>query len=78
TINQIFVRYRLQNRILTADLLLREYKKTLSFAEIDLKFINSFKNWCRISEGNPSIQFKKIRLLQGLYEHRKARRDNMA
>lgn len=104
TINQIFVRYRLQNRILTADLLLREYKnpslyidfyefidkkiservknkeigavsgvhhrvlinklklykKTLSFAEIDLKFITSFRNWCRISQGNSVNTIQKI------------------
>ena len=96
TINQIFVRYKLQNRPLTPDLFLREYqnpsiyidfyaymekkiiervknkeigetsgvhhkvlvnklkefKMTLSFTEIDLKFINSFKNWCRISKKN--------------------------
>jgi integrase/recombinase XerD len=96
SINQIFVRYKLQNRILTADLLLREYKNpslycdfyafmekkikdrvknkeigavsgihhtvllnklkefktTLSFAEIDLKFITLFRNWCRISKNN--------------------------
>ena len=96
TINEIFVRYRLQHRILTADLLIREYKnpsmyvdfyaymdkkiieriknkdigatsgkhhrvllnklkeykKNLSFAEIDLKMINSFKNYCRITKKN--------------------------
>lgn len=96
SINEIFVRYRLQERVLTADLLLREYKnpsmyvdfyafmdkkildrvkskdigatsgkhhrvllnklkeykKTLSFAEIDLKMINSFKNYCRITKKN--------------------------
>lgn len=96
SINQIFVRYRLQNRILTADLLLQEYnnptlyidfyaymdkkilervrtkeigsvsgihqrvllnklkkfKSYLSFAEIDMKFIIAFRNWCRITENN--------------------------
>ena len=96
SINQIFVRYHLQNRILTADLLLREYKnpslyidfyafmdkkisdrvknkeigavsgihhrvllnklkefkKTLNFAEIDLKFITLFRNWCRLTKTN--------------------------
>lgn len=89
SMNEIFVRYRLQERVLTADLLLREYKnpsmyvdfyafmdrvkskdigaisgkhhrvllnklkeykKTLSFAEIDLKMINNFKNYCRITK----------------------------
>ncbi|MDP3913316.1 MAG: site-specific integrase [Bacteroidota bacterium] len=95
-INEIFVRYRLQNRVLTADLLLLEYKNpsmyidfytffdkkinerirakeigaesgkhhrvllnklkefkpALSFAEIDLKFLVSFRNFCRITKGN--------------------------
>ncbi|MGE5448183.1 MAG: phage integrase SAM-like domain-containing protein, partial [Bacteroidales bacterium] len=95
-INEIFVRYRLQSKILTADLLLREYhnptfyidfykwldkkidervkgreigpesgkhhkvllnklkefKAELTFAEIDLKFINKFRAWCRTSKGN--------------------------
>jgi site-specific recombinase XerD len=96
SINEIFVRYRLQNRPLTADLLIREYenptyyidfykyledkirervkskeiahvsglhhtvllnklkqfKSSLTFAEIDLKFLNSFKAWCRTKEKN--------------------------
>jgi integrase/recombinase XerD len=95
-INEIFVRYRLQSRILTADLLQREYrnptvfldfynfldkqiidrvknkelsavsakhhrvllnklkefKKTLNFAEIDLKLITNFRNWCRVTKKN--------------------------
>lgn len=95
-INQIFVRYRLQGKILTADLLLREYhnptyyidfykwldkkvderiigreigiesgkhhkvllnklkefKADLTFAEIDIKFIKNFRNWCRTNKGN--------------------------
>jgi len=95
-INEIFVRYRLQHRVLTADLLLKEYnnptlyidfyaymdkkilervrtkeigavsgthqrvllnklkkfKSSLSFAEIDMKFIIAFRNWCRITENN--------------------------
>ena len=95
-INEIFVRYRLQSKKLTADLFLREYhnpthyvdfyvwldkkiseriqnkeighvsgkhhrvlqnklkefKSELSFAEIDLNFITSFRNWCRISKNN--------------------------
>ena len=95
-INEIFVRYRLQHRILTADLLLREYKNPtlyidfygfldkaitervknkdigtitakhhrvllhklkdfkaiLSFTEIDLKFIISFRNYCRVTKKN--------------------------
>lgn len=95
-INEIFVRYRLQHRILTADLLLREYrnpclyidfygfldkaitdrvknkdigtvtakhhrvllhklkdfKPVLSFAEIDLKFITLFRNYCRVNRKN--------------------------
>lgn len=90
-INEIFVRYRLQGKILTSDLLLREYhnpthyidfyawfdkkitdrvrakeigaisgkhhrvvlnklkafKAELTFAEIDLKFITSFRTWLR-------------------------------
>lgn len=90
-INEIQVRYRLQNKLLTPDLLVREYKnptfyvdflawmdlklkervkekelaaesekyqrvclnklkkfrKELSFAEIDLKFLTLFRNYCR-------------------------------
>jgi len=95
-INEIFIRYRLQSKILTSDLLLREYhnptyyidfykwldkkidervkgreiggdtgkhhkvllnklkefKAELTFAEIDLKFIKNFRNWCRTVKGN--------------------------
>lgn len=95
-ISEIFVRYRLQHRILTPDLLLREYrnpslyidfyafmdkciidrvknkdigavsgkhhrvllnklkdfKPVMSFAEIDLKMITQFKNYCRVTKKN--------------------------
>lgn len=95
-INEIFVRYRLQQKKLTADLLLqeynnptnyldfhswidkridrrvrekeigavsgkhhkvlvnklKEYRPELSFAEIDLKFIQNFRAWLRTSKGN--------------------------
>jgi integrase len=98
-INQISVRYRLQERILTADLLLREYKnpthyidffawlekkinervknkeigaisgkhhkvllnklkrykKELSFAEIDLKFLSMFRAWLSGPENKNSV-----------------------
>lgn len=99
SINEIFVRYRLQHKILTSDLLLREYhnpthyidfyvwmdkkilsrvknkeigagsgrhhrvllnklkkyKTELTFAEIDLKFINLFRAWLRGPENNNSL-----------------------
>lgn len=103
-INEIFVRYRLQHRALTVDLLLREYKNPslfvdfygfleqkinervrtkeigavsgkhhkvllnklkeykpeLTFAEIDLKFINSFRGWCRKEKGNSVNTIQKF------------------
>jgi len=96
SINQIFVRYHLQNRPLTADLLIREYrnpslyvdfyafldkqiiervknkdigaitekhhrvllnklkefKTSMSFAEIDIKMITQFRNFCRVTKEN--------------------------
>lgn len=98
-INEIFVRYRLQSKILTADLLLREYhnpthyidfyawfdkkitdrvkakeigavsgkhhrvvlnklkafKSELTFAEIDLKFVSSFRTWLRGPQNGNSV-----------------------
>lgn len=102
-INEIFVRYRLQSKKLTADLFLREYhnpshyidfyvwldrkiservqykeigavsgkhhrvllnklkefKSELSFAEIDLNFLISFRNWCRINQENSANTIQK-------------------
>ncbi len=106
SINEIFVRYRLQERVLTADLLLREYKnpsmyvdfyafmdkkildrvkskdigatsgkhhrvllnklkeykKTLSFAEIDLKMITNFRNFCRLKKRMMLISILRLKL----------------